>query len=421
MATLLFIGYLIALSWLLSRLSFFRSSGLSRLQLILLYVLKVAVGIFYGWLGIYYGSTANMTDTWFFHTGGLQEEQLLLNNPARFFSELFEDPYEDGRLKLLSTENSYWNDIKSNALLKGLGLLNLITGGYYLVNVLFYNFFGMIGVICYFKVLTDRFSVSRTAAGISAILLPSVIFWTSGIHKEGILLTATGCITYIVYTAGKDGKWTLKRLLLLALALTLLLIFRNHLLFALLPALLLWLILQRYPRHPLRTTLILYSALTILFFISPYLSDKTDLPGAVARKQLEFLALKGKSSLAVDTLKPTPLGFLANLPQSVDMALTRPHFSNVRHLLSMAAFLEVMLWLLILFLWLRFRAKESHWPQKPVDYFLIAFSISTILIIGLSINNLGAIARYRSVVLTPLLAPLIAGIDWRKLISMIRN
>ena len=89
--------------------------------------------------------TANMTDTWYFHASSLQEEQLLFTDPVRFFSELYLDPYGDGKWKLLGTENSFWNDLKANALIKGLALLNLITGGHYLVNVLFYNFIGMFG------------------------------------------------------------------------------------------------------------------------------------------------------------------------------------------------------------------------------------------------------------------------------------
>jgi len=85
----------------------------------------------------------------------------------------------------------------------------------------------------------------------------------------------------------------------------------------------------------------LYTLCLLLFFFSPAIRPRLNLPEAVAQKQREFLQLKGgKSSLTVKPLEPTPQGFLRNLPQSMDLALTRPHFSNVRHLLSLAAFLE---------------------------------------------------------------------------------
>jgi hypothetical protein len=100
------------------------------------------------------------------------------------------------------------------------------------------------------------------------------------------------------------------------------------------------------------------------------------------------------------------------------MALTRPHPGNVRHLLSLAAFLEVLLWAGLLLLRLRFPDRTTKWPTTSIDYFSITLSISVILIIGFSINNLGAIARYRSVILILLLIPLTAGIDWKKLINL---
>lgn len=421
LAALLFVGYLIALSWLITKLRFFRSAELSRLQLALLFLLKVTAGIFYGWLGIYYAKTANMTDTWFYHAGGLQEEQILLSDPLRFIQELIQDPYGDGRWKLLGTENSYWNDLKANALIKILAILNLFTGGHYLVNVLFVNFIGMIGTISFFKVMTHRFQTEKTAAGIAVILIPSVLFWTSGIHKEVLLLTALGCITYICYFFPHPHKWTFKQGLIFLLSLTTLLVFRNHLLFALIPALLVWLILQRTRLHKGWVSLGLYFLFLAIFFISPYIHPKANLPKAVATKQHEFLELKGKSSLDVDSLIPTPIGFLKNLPQSLDMALTRPHGENVRHLLSLAAFVEVIVWGILAFLWIRFRHRSDHWPTQPIDFFLLTLSFTVILIIGFSINNLGAIARYRSIVLIPLLAPLIASIDWKKVSRMIKN
>ncbi|MBM3432673.1 MAG: hypothetical protein FJX92_06715 [Bacteroidetes bacterium] len=247
MVTILFIGYLIALSWAITRIRFFRAAGLTQTQLILVFFLKVAVGIFYGWLGVFYAGTGNMRDTWAFHAGGLQEEMLLLHDPIHFISELIYNPYDNGKWNLLGTHDFYWNDLKGNALIKGLAILNLITGGYYFVNVLFYNFLGLIGLICFYRVLANHFHTQKIAVAVSVVLLPSVLFWTSGIHKEGILLTALGLITYSLYFSFQEKRWTVKRILVLFLGLLLLLVFRNHLLLALLPALTLWFLLERFP------------------------------------------------------------------------------------------------------------------------------------------------------------------------------
>lgn len=418
MAPILFIGYLFGLSWLLTRLRLLNESGLSKTQLILLYLLKVTAGIFYGWIGIYYGRTAHMTDTWYYHVGGLHEQALLLENPRKFFAELFIDPYDSGHLKFFSTHNSYWNDLKANALMKGLGLLNLISGGYYNVNLLFYNFIGLFGSVAFYRVLTHRYPKQHLLVVIGVFGTPSVLFWTSGIHKEGILLLALGLIVYGTYFSFQQAHWSVNRTAACLLGLLLILIFRNHLLVALLPALLLWYILEKRKQHRAVTAGLVYATFIGLFFWSAHLNPRINLPQAVATKQLEFLQLKGHSSLSIDTLQPTPIGFLKNLPQALDLALTRPHLSNARHLLSLAAALEAIGWILLLLIFFIYRDRTSPWPAQPLDYFLLAFSLSVALLIGFSINNLGAIARYRSLFIIPLFTPLLVQINWRRLLRL---
>ena len=89
---LLFVVYLIVFAWLVTRMRFFNRSGLSDPQLIIIFLLKVLAGIFYGWIGRYYGGLAQMADTWGFHQNGILEYNLLLTNPWEYFTNLFSQP-----------------------------------------------------------------------------------------------------------------------------------------------------------------------------------------------------------------------------------------------------------------------------------------------------------------------------------------
>lgn len=80
-------------------------------------------GIFYGWIGVYYGEMAQMVDTWAYHYESLKEYQLLTRDPAIFFSNIFRSTYEEGYGGFLASENSWWNDLKGNSLLKVLAFL----------------------------------------------------------------------------------------------------------------------------------------------------------------------------------------------------------------------------------------------------------------------------------------------------------
>ena len=82
---MLFAAFLIFFAWLVTKVGFFRKSGLTNSQLVILFLLKVMAGIFYGWIGVYYGEMAQMIDTWAYHQESLQEYELLLSNPAEFF------------------------------------------------------------------------------------------------------------------------------------------------------------------------------------------------------------------------------------------------------------------------------------------------------------------------------------------------
>src|SRR5215472_11595865 len=47
---LLFVGYLVLFAWLVTKTKFFNRSGLSKAQLVIIFLLKVMAGILYGWV-----------------------------------------------------------------------------------------------------------------------------------------------------------------------------------------------------------------------------------------------------------------------------------------------------------------------------------------------------------------------------------
>ena len=54
-------------------------------------------------------------------------------------------------------------------------------------------------------------------------------------------------------------------------------------------------------------------------------------------------------------------------------------------------------------------------------YSPLFFSFSLLLAIGFSVNNLGAIVRYRSIVLPFVVVPMVALIDWKRLNKIFFN
>ena len=410
---LLFAAFLILCALLVTRIPFFRASGLTTSQLIIFFLLKVMVGIFYGWIGVYYGQLAQMVDTWAYHYQSLLEYQILMNNPSEFFANLVRNPYPEGFSNFFLTQNSWWNDLKANFFVKLLALFNVLSFGNYYVNLIFYSLLSMFGPVALFRVMNAEFPSNRIPVMLASFLIPSFIYWTSGLHKDGLLFTAFGIVCYHFYFGLRDSNFTWRRILWIILGVIMILVLRNFLILALGPALLAWIISLRLKIAPILTFSLVYVFCIILFFTGKYIHPKLDVPHAVALKQKEFSKLGGGSAVEVTLIEPTPSSFIKNMPQAVSLSFLRPYPSDVRHLLSLAASVEVVTVLSLFLLFLTF--KNPPHPFSPFLLFCVFFSFSMLLMIGYSVNILGAIVRYRSLVFPFLLVPLVARINWDRL------
>jgi hypothetical protein len=411
---LLFVVYLVLFAWLVTRVEFFKSAGLSNAQLIILFLIKVIAGIFYGWMGLYYGNLAQMLDTWGYHQIGILEYHVLIDNPHDYFTNIFNNPY-DGWGKLFASSDSYWNDLKGNVFVKLLSLFDILSFGHYYVNVIFYSFITLFGPVAIYRVMHDLFPAKRIPVLLAAFFIPSFIYWTSGIHKEGLVFLGLSFIIYHLYFGWKEKKYPLKRWLGILSGLSLLFILRNFLMLLVIPAIVAWIPATRWPKYGLALFTSIYVFFGTLFFTAKYIDARFDFPQAVVNKQQDFLRLQGgASTIPIKELEPTFTSFVKNTPQAITLSFLRPYPGDVRHLLSLAASIEINLLLVLLLLFILFRKKNGAIAKNPV-YLCMFLSFSILLATGFSINNLGAIVRYRSVVIPLLMIPVVAQIDWKKI------
>jgi hypothetical protein len=194
---------------------------------------------------------------------------------------------------------------------------------------------------------------------------------------------------------------------------------RNFILVIIFPAVLAWILANRRPQQGLRVFAVVYVFFTILFFTLRYVYSGFDFPLAVVSKQEAFMQLKGKSSIPTNKLEPNAWSFAKNIPQAVSMSSLRPYPSDVRHLLSLAAMVETELILLLFVLFIVVRKKNNVISRNAI-YFSIFFSLSLLLTIGFTVNNLGAIVRYRSIVLPFLVAVMACQTNWKLIGNSLR-
>ncbi len=402
MEKILFISYLLIVSFCLIKIPFFKNSGIGKWTLACLLAMKVLAGIAYAAfykLPKYYAGS----DTWRFYRLSLIETKWLLKDPVAFLKDLFVYGYSSPG-SVLSVGNSYWNDLKSNVIVKIMAVMNVFTNNSYYTNIILFNFLFLIGLVALFKVLNEVYPGKKKHLIAGLFLLPSTLFWCSGIHKDGLILSASGIVIYSFYKGLSQG---FKGRQIASIMICFLLIFslRNYVLFALIPALLAWGLSSRYKEKSLAIFSSIYLAGIVLFFTLPFIFPAINMPLYLSLKQKDFLTLQAGSAVSLPPLIPSVKGFISFFPYAFDMALFRPHISEIKNFSYIPATAEIiLLFILIILTAFNFRKNKI---SSPFIYFLFFFSFSILLICGYTVPFSGAIVRYRSFVFPFLMTPLL--------------
>ena len=144
--------------------------------------------------------------------------------------------------------------------------------------------------------------------------------------------------------------------------------------------------------------------------------DKFNLPLRMAERQHSFLQLSGNSELPLEILQPSAGSYISVLPQALNHVFLRPYPNELKNPLYWAAFLEMAVLILIVFLY--FAMNPGNWKKlitEPYNLFLLFFSISSCILIGYTVPFVGAIVRYRAMYEILLLLPLVSGLRFRNL------
>jgi hypothetical protein len=413
----LFAGYLLLFTWIVTKIKFFTRSGLNKPQLIIIFLIKMMAGILYGWIGIYYGTTAQMVDTWSFHYMGVYDYKLLHAHPAEYFTNLFSNPYGYSYTDFLTGRDSFWNELKAKFIVKLFSVFDIFSFGNYYINIIFYSFISMFGVIGCYRMMTDAFPGKNVQIAISVFFIPSFLYWTSGIHKDGLIFTSLIFIIYNFYFGFKEKKITATRVLFITAGVVLITLLRNFFLVLLIPPLLSWYFSLRFTKRPFFVFVLVHLFFAVIFFNAKYIHARLDFAKVVVSKQAEFLDMYAGSKVDVKELRPTATDFLKTIPQAFGLSVLRPYPSDVTNIFSLAAAVETELILGIFLLFLVYRVPIK--ANKPFVYFCAFFSVSFLLSVGYTVMFIGAIVRYRSLIFPFLLTPMIVMIDWPRIAGII--
>jgi len=383
----------------------------------LLFLCKVSAGLIIGRISEH----APSMDTWLYHHEALIEYHLLFDNPIAYFTNIFQSGYEHTYQGVLQFHDSFWNDLKTNLMVKFVSILHLASGGNYYINVILFNFLVFFGCIGLFRVFKQIFPADNFLVITGVFLLPSALLFSSTIHKEGLIMAAIGMLFFSLFNIFVSRKITTKKLTAIFFSLLVLFLFRSYLLLLLLPGLAAWFVGVRYKYNVVLITSIIYAVFLLLFFNFQRIIPEVNLPLLVVQKQADFFGLEiARSYVITSQLSPNAGSFLNNLPQAFAHSLGRPFLTDYTLSASLIFFAVELLFYQLLFVLYVFFRKQTP-AMNPFICFSIFFSLSILLIIGYTVPVIWAIIRYRSIYLPFLLIPLLCTINWGKILLLFQS
>jgi hypothetical protein len=353
--------------------------------------------------------------------------QSLYNEPSAFLKLVSGIDADDAALDVYYIQMNNWDysyntKLFSNnrLLIKLLSIVDVLFFGSYWAIVVFFSFISFIGLWWIFSFFSRQISTDPKLIFGIVFFIPSIAFWSAGVLKESMIIFFLGLLLNCFYQALK-GRKAIVRAMMLLLSIYFLFMLKAFVAMLLLPAILGYLWNRFFPKQ---RSLIPYF---IMYFVAFSLASEsgkyldTGLFDLMVEKQIAFtdlaMAEDAQSLITPIYFEPNSISIAANSPIALVNSLFRPVFWEVNSpMMAMASFENFFLFLLVLLIII--------FPRKNIEnanllWFGLTFSLSYLILIGLTTPVLGAISRYRIPGLLFLAISLIQVIDLEEIKGLI--
>ena len=389
--------------------AFFKNSGLSLKQLRLLLVIKIVFSV----IAAYYFIHSNTLDYLNFNNEGFLQYKILISRPLSFFDDLTTDIKNYGWSGVFSSSHSFWANLRFSFIYKLIAVLNLISHGNFYLNSMIFGSLVFMGNVSFFKIFNSIYENQKFKIILACFFIPSMLLYTSCIHKDGIVFICLSMITYLLFQHNAKQKISLKYFFFIFLFIPVLFVLRSYIVLALIPSIILGILYLSINTNKLIKLVLVYSLLITSFFMFQY--HDSNLAEILINRRSEFqMASTGNTDVTLNELKPNFTSFLYNLPQALNHSFVRPYLFEFKMLSVNLTAIEILMheFLILLFIFYRKRKSDQlHW----FNVFGISLMLHLFLIIGYTIPNIGAIVRYRSIFWIFLITPVLCNIDEKRI------
>ncbi|MBC8048063.1 MAG: hypothetical protein H7Y00_14795 [Fimbriimonadaceae bacterium] len=298
-----------------------------------------------------------------------------------------------------------------------LAILNVFTFGSAFGNIIILCFVYFLGLVLLFKAVVRLYPENKTPLFILFFFFPSIVFWCSGLLKEGAaLFLICLLLTQMLKFEKVKGKQAVVRYLYIIIILIFTYFIRDYLLLLLIPNLIIWLVTKEWKHFSKRIFTGITAIMLCIIIVTDLSFDSVNIPRQLQNIQNYF----GIGVTEPDYyFRPGGANYgdlLSAIPDAINNILFRPNLIHSSSFFRMYQSFELIFtWAFILFCMIRINRSVK---LSPAFFLLLFFSLGLLLLYGLVVMDADTLSRYRTI---PVFFLLLIGIITTKKIPLLRN
>jgi hypothetical protein len=352
-------------------------------------ILKLAAGIL---VGIIYSRYYTQSDTFFFFNQAVDGASKVDDGLTKYFNFLFS-----------SSGGYYLGEDRMNFLIKVTSIFCLLTYNNYWIISLYFSLFSFLSAWWLTKFISNYISDMTISACIAFLFFPSCVFWSSGIMKESLAMTA------LFFLAGVFLKlWFEKKILVVHILVSLFFIWigwnlKYYYIGLFAPILLsVWIARLLSKKFAFSGSseiflmlIILSVGLTSASYLHPNFSLHKVLEVIVSNNDAFVQLSSPNDVIHFYNLEATWSSLIINSPWALFSGLFRPFVWEATNLMQVFASLENLLILILTLVSFRGLALAFTSKHRLLFLAIVIYCVMLCVFLSLSSPNFGTLVRYR--------------------------
>jgi len=304
----------------------------------------------------------------------------------------------------------------SHIIIRFNAFIHLFSFGHFYVHNVFINFISLLGLTALFKFFKPFFKNNSKVLFYAIFFIPSVLFWGSGLLKEGLILFGLGTLLITIQQGFIKFKWY--HILLFIVSIVILLYTKLYVLAALSTPMLAYLIYKKIPDKPFLSFLYAFGSLMAMVSAIVLFTKKYNPFDIIIDKHGEFMRyvqhFPTNSSFDLPQLTNW-FSIIKYTPNAWLNTFIRPYLWESYSPFVLMSSLENLMFVGLFIVLLLFPKKSNN--EWFYILFCLVFVFTLFTIVGLMIPIFGALVRYKVPALPFLAIALLMLIDFDKLKS----